>query len=138
MGCWFAMFMCCVYFQRAFSFLDRGVMFTIVAKYLKAFSVKESAVSVILTSSSSHPHTHILIPTSHILILIFSHPHPHILTPTSSFPPLTPSSSHPHSTSSYPHPHLLTSHPHPHPHTLTPTPSQPQYISCCFLEGKSK
>ncbi|KAL5475482.1 hypothetical protein EMCRGX_G025301 [Ephydatia muelleri] len=29
--------------KRAFSFMDRGVMFTIVAKYLKAFSVKETA-----------------------------------------------------------------------------------------------
>ena len=59
-------------------------MFTIVAKYLKAFSVKETAVSDILTFPYSHSHTHIPISHSHIHIpTSHSHiyipiPHPHL------------------------------------------------------------
>lgn len=32
--------------QRTFSFMDRGVVFKIVARYLEAFSIKENYVSV--------------------------------------------------------------------------------------------
>ena len=33
--------------QRSFSFMDRGVVFKIVARYLEAFSVRENIVSFI-------------------------------------------------------------------------------------------